>query len=416
MEFDNLPFLENIKNMAKEYNSVLKKPQRYACIKHDCPPAYYEHMEKIYGKQKRTEKFDETQGGGADGSITQNNGVNNYSPQNGNGNSNGYIPQSGDTDNYTLQNGAPNGYIPQSDGMNSGFDNGELAYFEPGFSGDIARENAVADFENQYELSDLFSELRDFGNRDGRDILDGDLSEPQNLYGTRSRSDANSGINANGNNTYNGANTGINTNNTINGSGAYNDGKPAQKIPQGNAPNHIQEYADMTFRYPKTQESSAARDFERQIDDSQQIDGTRQNNGAENNKDYRDLAAFTNTLKNIRLILNDQAALLIYMRSLTPDRVLREKIDGALSMKENVLKDSEHIYAEIGGAANISRPNISRGAYGNAYNMLTALQNTLDRNFEILVNNNFSKNYMNGLSGMISSENKYRLLATELKR
>jgi hypothetical protein len=140
-------------------------------------------------------------------------------------------------------------------------------------------------------------------------------------------------------------------------------------------------------------------------------------NGSIGSGDYRNLLFFSNNLRNVCIILRDQAALLTYMRDLTPDPKLRAQIDSLLSIKETSLKETDRIFGEVSPEKPIlKRPTVSRGRYINAYNMLVSLQKTLDQNFEFLINNRLGESYINALSSLIAAENRSKAILKEIKR
>jgi hypothetical protein len=144
---------------------------------------------------------------------------------------------------------------------------------------------------------------------------------------------------------------------------------------------------------------------------------TPRSDGPNQTDDYRNLLFFANNLKNVCIILHDQAALLTYMYDLTPDDKLRSQIASLLAIKENSLKETEHIFGEISPEKpTVKRPTVSRGRYINAYNMLVSLQNTLDQNFEFLINNRLNESYINSLSALIVAENRCKAILREIRR
>ncbi|MDR2090442.1 MAG: hypothetical protein LBP62_02160 [Clostridiales bacterium] len=196
--------------------------------------------------------------------------------------------------------------------------------------------------------------------------------------------------------------------------------------------NNIQEHANRLFRYPEKRSGekneSSNRNSSRNINqnpnqnqnsnqNSNQNQNINRNGGEKEAQNYRNLLFFTNTLKNVRIILHDQAALLTYMSSLPPDGKLRGQIASLLALKEINLKETDNLFDRLSPEkTRVKRPSITRGTYVGAYNMLASLQKTLDQNFDYLINNEINESYLNGLSELIASENKCRSILRELRR
>jgi hypothetical protein len=339
-----------------------------------------------------------------------------------------------------------NDFLGSFDGSESVLDDdgrSEILDFEPGFP-ENNQENSTVDFENQYDLSYFFPNTDDFGNPTP-DVEDRGLYEPQNDYpdqnGAQNQSnnrilynsppngypDNQNNPNNNQNSNYNNQNNpNNNTNDNYNNQNNYNNNSQNDNRSDGkNTYNSNADALNRNNRNNQNNNNNQNGNYNGQNNNrlygkntyNSNADGLNPNSRTSGDKDYRNLLFFANNLKNVCLILRDQSALLTYIHNLTPDNKLRARIASLLAIKENSLKEADHIFGKVSPEKpNMKRPTVSRETYIRAYNMLASLQNTLDQNLEFLINNRLNESYINGLSALIAAENRCKAILKGIKR
>ncbi|MDR1906430.1 MAG: hypothetical protein LBQ27_05945 [Clostridiales bacterium] len=133
---------------------------------------------------------------------------------------------------------------------------------------------------------------------------------------------------------------------------------------------------------------------------------------------HRNFLFFINGLRNMRMLLSDQIAILEYMQSITPVPILKEKIAMLLSIKKEKFEEITHLYDSQTSSDPLEprRQNITRGAYVNLYAMLTSLQNSLDQYIGHMVNNRACEKYIDDISVIVDKNNRSKELLAEIKR
>ncbi|MDR1939859.1 MAG: hypothetical protein LBQ40_03600 [Clostridiales bacterium] len=412
MDFNDLPFLENVKQMAAEYNSVLKKS-------------------KEADGGSRGAKDADAAGGASPGYNNPNNASNGYNPNNapnyGNPNGNspynnaadyggtGYdnrdYPPDGDNSSYntrggTRYNNPGRANLYEKYGRESPYGlyieeltddkTGKKKYIgvDPEYFG--YSDDELAEFENQFgvpSLPDGFENQSDLprpggigeeyeGKQGGQDGADGYLYEPQDYF-----PDSNYGILQN------------------------KETRPA--VPDQSPPSPG---ASRENSLTKNDGRGSPNKEERSIYPYYMHYYPGDGGAKRGDNDYRNFVTYANQARNICLLLNDQLALLEYIGRFVTDKKLSAELEELIERKRAILDNMIKIGQKFSSAPiNIKKTAVSRGGYKDAYRMLITLQRDLDRRLVALTNSRFSSNYTSLASNIIAADSLCKRLMERLK-